>query len=128
MTAYLLQKASDAALAITIFEATDRLGGKILTPQFDSAPVQYEAGAAEFYDYSPVNDDPLKELITELGLSIAPMGGNSVLIRGRFISNLDDMRTHLGANATETFTRYVYAIPLGRSRPNDPDGLFQFRR
>jgi protoporphyrinogen oxidase len=44
MTAYLLQKASDAAFAITIFEATDRLGGKILTPQFDSAPVQYEAG------------------------------------------------------------------------------------
>jgi len=46
MTAYLLQKASDAPLAITLLEATERLGGKILTPQFDSAPVQYEAGAA----------------------------------------------------------------------------------
>jgi len=118
MTAYLLQKASDAPLAITIFEATERLGGKILTPQFDSAAVRYEAGAAEFYDYSPVNDDPLKALITELGLSIAPMGGNSVLIRGRFISNLDDMRVHLGADATETFQRFHWAA-RDRITPTD---------
>lgn len=109
MTAYLLQKASDRPLAITIFEATDRLGGKILTPSFDSAPVQYEAGAAEFYDYSPVSDDPLKELIAELGLSIAPMGGNSVMIRGRFINNLDDMRAQLGSPATEAFKRFHWA-------------------
>jgi len=109
MTAYLLQKASNSPLAVTIFEATDRLGGKILTPHFDSAPVQYEAGAAEFYDYSPVNDDPLKELISELGLSIAPMGGNSVMIQGRFINNLDDMMAHLGSNATEVFKRFHWA-------------------
>lgn len=109
MTAYLLQRASDAPLAITLFEATERLGGKILTPQFDSAPVQYEAGAAEFYDYSPVNDDPLKELIAELGLHIAPMGGNSVMIRGRFINNLDDMAEQIGGDATEAFKRFHWA-------------------
>lgn len=109
MTAYLLQKASDVPLAITIFEATQRLGGKILTPSFDAAPVQYEAGAAEFYDYSPVNDDPLKELIEELGLPIAPMGGNSVMIQGQFINNLDDMQAHLGADTTEAFKRFHWA-------------------
>jgi protoporphyrinogen oxidase len=109
MTAYLLQKACDNPLEITLLEATERLGGKILTPQFDSAPVQYEAGAAEFYDYSPVNDDPLKELIDELGLHIAPMGGNSIMYRGRFINNLDDMSDHIGRQATDAFKRFHWA-------------------
>ncbi|HBJ37089.1 MAG TPA: amine oxidase, partial [Planctomycetaceae bacterium] len=109
MAAYLLQKASDVPLAITVFEATERLGGKILTPQFDSAPLQYEAGAAEFYDYSPVNDDPLKDLVAELGLHIAPMGGNSVMIQGQFINNLDDMAEHLGSRVTDAFKRFHWA-------------------
>ena len=53
---------------ITIFEASGRLGGKVLTPSFTAAPVRYEAGAAEFYDYSPVGADPLRELVSALGL------------------------------------------------------------
>jgi len=52
MTAYSLQKRVDFPVRITLFEASPRLGGKILTPPFSKAPVYYEAGAAEFYDYS----------------------------------------------------------------------------
>jgi protoporphyrinogen oxidase len=52
MTAYMLQKFANCPLEVTLFEASPRLGGKILTPQFESVPIRYEAGAAEFYDYS----------------------------------------------------------------------------
>ncbi len=69
MTAYLLEKMADTPVRTTLFEASYRLGGKVLTPCFDRVPVRYEAGAAEFYDYAHFDDDPLKDLITELGLS-----------------------------------------------------------
>lgn len=99
MVAYQLQKFCDWPVHVTIFEATDRIGGKILTPRFDSADALYEAGAAELYDYTPVGDDPLKELVEELGLSISPMGGNSVSMKSAFISNLDDVEQRLGPEA-----------------------------
>lgn len=97
LTAYFLQKSANAHLRITLFEASDRLGGKILTPKFQTYPATYEAGAAEFYDYSPVDQDPLKELIAELGLSISPMGGSAVIMNQRILSNLEDIREHLGS-------------------------------
>lgn len=80
MTAYCLQKHSQVPFRTTIFEATKRLGGKILTNRFACAPVFYEAGAAELYDYSVVGPDPLRELIEELGLSTTPMDGSKVII------------------------------------------------
>ncbi|MBL8890629.1 MAG: FAD-dependent oxidoreductase [Planctomycetaceae bacterium] len=106
MTAYLLQKKAGRALSISVFEAADRLGGKILTPQFKMAPVNYEAGAAEFYDYSPVDEDPLKELIQELGLPITKMGGNGVSLKGHWIGNLDDLEAHLGPGARQQWVRF----------------------
>jgi monoamine oxidase len=62
MTAYLLTRRCVPA-DITVFEATPRLGGKIVTARFDHAPVPYEAGAAELYDYSMTGPDPLRELL-----------------------------------------------------------------
>jgi len=54
---------------VTILEASDRLGGKILTRKFDSAAAMYEAGVAEIYDYSMTGPDPLRrELIQHFGL------------------------------------------------------------
>lgn len=110
MTAYSLQKAADAPFELTIFEASPRLGGKILTPTFAAAPVRYEAGAAEFYDYSHFDDDPLRELIAELGLAVRPMGGSAVILNGQVLANLDDIREHLGADACRSlqeFDRYA---------------------
>lgn len=99
MTAYLLQKTANSPMNVTLFEASRRLGGKIHTAQFQTCPARYEAGAAEIYDYSPVGNDPLKELITELGLSTRPIGGSSVILDQQILSNLDDVRAHMGNDA-----------------------------
>ena len=105
-TAWHLEQLADRPLAITIFEASDRLGGKLLTPRFTAAPVQYEAGAAEFYDYSPVDEDPLRELVASLGLPTVAMGGSSVYLGGRRIANLDDLADAFGTESRERLTAF----------------------
>jgi len=106
MTAYCLQKLADRPLEMVLFEATDRLGGKILTRRFATHGVRYEAGAAEFYDYSPVDDDPLKSLIAELGLPMFPMGGPAVIMRNGILANLDDIGEQLGPRARDSLLRF----------------------
>lgn len=106
MTAYGLQKLVDSPLRTTLFEAGSRLGGKILTGRFDSAPVRYEAGAAEFYDYSKFGDDPLKDLVAELGLPIRRMGGPAVVMEGRVLANLDDVRQRWGDQAARAWREF----------------------
>lgn len=96
MTAWLLSRLANQPIELTLFEASHRTGGKIQTPRFQSLPVSYEAGAAEFYDYSPIDHDPLKSLIHELGLSITPMGGNSVFLDRRRYATTEDVATGLG--------------------------------
>ena len=98
-TAYELQRIADRRIAVTIYEASDRLGGKVITNRFETADVRYEAGAAEFYEYEHLGHDPLKELIRELGLPIRPMGGPAVIVDGHVVANLDDVRDRLGADA-----------------------------
>ena len=106
MTAYALQKLANNPIRITLLEASHRLGGKILTPQFQKAAVKFEAGAAEFYDYSQHDEDPLKLLIAELGLSISPMAGSAVISNDQVLSNLDDIRNHLGENAYQSLVAF----------------------
>jgi hypothetical protein len=96
MAAYRLQRRSSVPFEATIYEATSRLGGKVLTRQFTSEPVSYEAGAAELYDYSQIGEDPLRELIDELGLTISPMSGGSVVIDNELLRDLDDVGRVLG--------------------------------
>jgi protoporphyrinogen oxidase len=97
--AWHLERLAAVPVEITIFEATNRLGGKVLTPAFTAAPVSYEAGAAELYDYSPVEDDPLRALVAELGLPTVPLAGSAVYVAGRRIANLDDVGDALGPAA-----------------------------
>ncbi|KYF58518.1 amine oxidase [Sorangium cellulosum] len=106
MTAYLLQKMTSSPISLTLFEATERLGGKICTRRFQERPARYEAGAAELYDYSVVGDDPLKELVEELGLPIVPIGGSSVIMDQQIMANIDDVRAHLGARACEALLSF----------------------
>jgi len=108
MTAYCLQHAAAVPYQLTIFEASQRLGGKILTPRFSQNPHYYEAGAAEFYDYSPVGDDPLKDLILDLGLSIRAMDGGALLRQGKLLGQLDAIEEELGpefSNGWRAFDR-----------------------
>jgi monoamine oxidase len=95
MTAYRLQQMEPLA-SITIFEASSRFGGKILTRRLSSCGARYEAGAAELYDYSHLGADPLKELILELGLSIATMEGPGVFFDGRWLETESELAAHFG--------------------------------
>ena len=91
MTAYQMQQRCSVPFEATIYEASSRLGGKILTKQFESAPVAYEAGAAELYDYSQTGEDPLRELVEKLGLKVTPMSGTAVVLHEQMLRDLDDV-------------------------------------
>src|SRR5947209_18213526 len=80
MSAWYLKKKLGDLCRVTIYEASDRVGGKILTRKFDSAPAMYEAGVAEIYDYSMTGPDPLRELIQHFGLQTIPMDAERVLL------------------------------------------------
>jgi monoamine oxidase/SAM-dependent methyltransferase len=96
MTAYQLEQKHRDSCQTTLFEASGRTGGKIVTTQFDSAPVIYEAGAAEFYNYALVGPDPLLELIEKLGLHTVPMSGQTVMLDGKILRNKSDIRRLCG--------------------------------
>lgn len=126
-TAYRLEQMSDTPIRITIFEASDRCGGKILTPSFNSAQVPYEAGAAEFYDYSHFGEDPLKELIQELGLPVRPMGGSATILDDMVIANLDDVALRFGEFARRELVRFDRRacdaiVPEAFYASDDPEG------
>src|SRR5438552_4154819 len=78
-TTFFLNQKSVEPLEISLFEADSRLGGKVETKQFDSAPVLYEAGAAELYQYGK---DPLWLLVTQvLQLPVIRMKGETVVLQ-----------------------------------------------
>ncbi len=95
-TAWHLADKLGAACKVTIYEAADRLGGKIITGQFPGVG-PYEAGAAEIYDYSALGYDPLRELIEqELGLQIKHIDGGACFLDGHSLPNVDALATHYG--------------------------------
>jgi SAM-dependent methyltransferase len=95
-TSYLLNEFCGDLCRVTLFEAGPRLGGKVLTERFTTAPIPYEAGVAELYDYSRSGPDPLKELVGKLGLSTVPMDGPTVIMGDAILRNGRDIRQHLG--------------------------------
>jgi protoporphyrinogen oxidase len=99
LTAYYLRHAYPAPVDITVFEASGRTGGKVVTNRFDGTGVPYEAGAAELYDYSAVGPDPLRELIAELGLTTYPMDGRAVFIGDQLVASDADVGRVLGPAA-----------------------------
>ncbi len=112
ITAYFLEKKFNNSCQTTLFEASDRTGGKIVTAQFDSAPVNYEAGVAEFYSYQEVGPDPLLGLIESLGLKTVPMDGQTVVMDGQILTNKESIKRHCGENtvqAIEEFRRQATA-------------------
>jgi protoporphyrinogen oxidase len=116
MTAYRLERHPASAPAITLFEASDRIGGKLRTRQFDSAPVLYEAGVAECYDYSSFGPDPLQQLVRDLGLRPVHTHGSSVVLNGQLLNDDCDVSRHFGdgtLRALEDFRRQAAAmLPL----------------
>ena len=99
MTAWYLRKKLGALCKVTIFEATERVGGKILSKKFDSSPALYEAGVAEIYDYSMLGPDPLRDLVQHLGLQTIQMDAEQVQLDGEVLDDVAGMRRKYG-NAT----------------------------
>jgi monoamine oxidase len=66
--------------SVHLYEASDRLGGKVCTERLGRSEALYEAGTAELYDYSCQTDDPLRALVSELGLSTVSMRGDVVCV------------------------------------------------
>lgn len=108
MSAWYLKRKLGDLCRITIFEASDRLGGKIVTRKFDSAPAMYEAGVAEIYDYSMTGPDPLRELVQHFGLQTIPMDAEQVQFGGELLDDVAGMRRKYGAKtaaAIEAFRK-----------------------
>jgi monoamine oxidase len=113
LTAYALNQRTQSACEITLFEASHRLGGKIATATFKSAPIPFEAGAAELYDYSQTGPDPLAELVKNLGLARRPMAGRTVILGDLILKTDQDVRRHLGEatlSAIREFTRKAKSL------------------
>lgn len=113
IAAYLAERKYKNSCQATLFEATDRVGGKILTNKFDAAPVMYEAGVAEMYDYEMIGPDPLRRLIGKLGLRTTPIDGQAVVLNGRLLRNEHEIGKHCGEatrRAIEDFRRRAIAM------------------
>jgi protoporphyrinogen oxidase/SAM-dependent methyltransferase len=106
MSAWYLKRKLGELCRVTIYEASDRLGGKILTRKFDSAPAMFEAGVAEIYDYSMSGPDPLRALVQHFGLQTIPMDAKQVLLDGELINDVPGMRRKYGAKTAEAIETF----------------------
>jgi hypothetical protein len=90
-TAYILSQRLPEA-EVVVFEATDRVGGKIDTDHFDDG-TPFEAGVAELYEYKGAGPkDPLRALIEDdLGLATVNMSGGGVVLRGQVLRDRFDL-------------------------------------
>jgi SAM-dependent methyltransferase len=95
-TAYYLEGYESDQFKVTLFEASERLGGKVITRRFEKIPALYEAGLAELYDYSHIGIDPLKSLVRELGLNTIPLRGSTVVLGDTIIRGETGLKEPFG--------------------------------
>src|SRR5712692_8569194 len=106
MMTHLLERSSAGLFDVTLFEATPRLGGKVLTQRFDTIPAIYEAGVAELYDYSDIGLDPLKMLVQDLGLKTVPLHGHAVVLGDEILRSEHDFRRRFGLPAFRALNEF----------------------
>ncbi|WBU28446.1 FAD-dependent oxidoreductase [Rhodopseudomonas palustris] len=106
MSAWYLKRKLGGLCKVTIFEASDRLGGKIVTQKFETAPAMYEAGVAELYDYSMTGPDPLRELVQHFGLQTIPMDAEQVQLDGELLNDVPGMRKKYGDKTAEAIVAF----------------------
>jgi monoamine oxidase len=108
MTARLLEQKCGAAWSATVFEASNRIGGKLHTRKFSKADAAYESGVAECYGYAS-GDDPLRSLVADLGLQTIPTAGSTVVMDGHIIRDDEDL-ARVGGPATRAAVESFRAI------------------
>lgn len=117
-TAWHLGAKAGTSCKITIYEASDRLGGKIVTNEFAGVG-PYEAGVAEIYDYSGVGPDPLRELIEkDLNLEITHIRGGACVLDGKILPDTGSLAEHFGPEALEQAEAF-YAHCAELLKPSD---------
>jgi len=104
--AYMLDQKSSKKLNVTLFEASERVGGKIYTSQFSSVPILYEAGAAELYGYAHLGPDPLWLLVKSLGLGTVEMAGRTVVLGDRIMRSDADIKRHFGRKTLKAIEEF----------------------
>ena len=106
LTAYLLKENCSNLCEVTLFEAGPRIGGKVRTEQFTTAPVTYEAGVAELYSYAHFGPDPVRQLVSKFGLSTTPMRGPAVVLGDAILRNDRDIRKHFGQETLQALHHF----------------------
>lgn len=106
MSAWYLKKKLGDLCRVTIYEASDRLGGKVMSRKFDASPALYEAGVAEIYDYSMTGPDPLRDLIQHFGLQTIPMDAGQVMLDGELLDDVPGMRRKYGNKTADAIVAF----------------------
>src|ERR1700692_1374157 len=106
MSAWYLKKKLGDLCRVTIYEASDRVGGKILTRQFDSATAMEEDGVGERYDYSMTGPAPRRELSEHFGLQTIPMDAEQVQFDGELLNDVPGMRRKYGAKTADAIEAF----------------------
>ena len=123
MAARQLEQKSHGDCRVTLFEAGSRLGGKLHTRRFTSAPVAYEAGVAECYDFEAFGRDPLKDLVRSLGLEISPSHSSAIVLNGVLLRDEREIAAHCGRRAWNAVERFRQAA-IEMMPPGSWDGGF----
>ncbi|MGL5139155.1 MAG: flavin monoamine oxidase family protein, partial [Beijerinckiaceae bacterium] len=108
MTSWHIDNKLEHEANVTIFEASNRLGGKIVTRKFDKVDALYEAGVAEIYGYWSLGPDPLREMIDNFGLKTVPMDSETVVMDGQVMVGVEGVKQTFGAktaNAVKSFRK-----------------------
>lgn len=114
-SAYQLGRLSPGAHQLTVFEASPRLGGKILTQRFESESVMFEGGVAELY-HTLQGPDALWDLVQELELPTVEMHGPTVVLDSQFIYGDDDIRKYLGEKSLREIRKFYKRCTAQRTR------------
>ncbi|MDQ0395445.1 FAD-dependent oxidoreductase [Labrys monachus] len=117
-TAWHLAAKVGNACKITIYEASERLGGKIITGEFAGVG-PYEIGVAEIYDYSALGPDPLRDLIEkELGLEIKHIAGGACVLDDKVLESYKDLKENFGDETFESVEAFKKRCTELLSRPD----------
>jgi monoamine oxidase/SAM-dependent methyltransferase len=106
MTSWHIDNKLEHEAQVTIFEASDRLGGKIVTGRFAKTDALYEAGVAEIYGYWALGPDPLREMIDGFGLKTVPMDSETVVMDGQVMVGVDGLKRVYGAKTARAVASF----------------------